>query len=68
VIPTVLYPEGISMLAFALAVVAAVSPKAELHVVCVHEPRLDANGVRVQQTVAVVVNRPGKDVTLVLSA
>jgi hypothetical protein len=56
------------MLAFALAVVVAVSPKSELHVVAVYESTIRVQGRIVAQPVVVVVNRPGKDVTLVLSA
>lgn len=44
------------------------TPKEELHVVCVHEPRLRVNGQWVDVRVQVGVNRPGKDVTLFLSA
>ena len=43
-------------------------PGDELHVVCVHEPRVQKNGQRLDVKVQVVVNRPGKDITLFLSA
>jgi hypothetical protein len=57
------------MLAWIFAVIAVVpTPKSELHVIAVYESILRVQGQKLPQPVAVVVNRPGKDVTLVLSA
>lgn len=56
------------MIEIALAIALIPCPAPELHVVCVHEPRVKVNGMRIDVKVQVVVSRPRKDVTLVLSA
>ncbi|MBA4064190.1 MAG: hypothetical protein C0501_10840 [Isosphaera sp.] len=57
------------MVAWAVAVLAAAGPGPELHVVGLYESYARvAGGGKVSVKAQVAVNRPGKDVTLVLSA